>query len=93
MYVVRLLDGADMSKFTFANLIAPIMLLAVGIVYQVRKDVEGITNRCIKMALAVLFLICEICRLSQCVVSSVALVTRLQLCLTGSLVHRCTFAL
>ena len=65
MYVVRLLDGADMSKFTFANLITPIMLLAVGIVYQVRKDVEGITNRCIKMALAVLFLICEICPLSS----------------------------
>ena len=65
MYVVRLLDGADMSKFTFANLIAPTMLLAVGIVYKVRKDVEGITNRCIKMALAVLFLICEICPLSS----------------------------
>ena len=65
MYVVRLLDGADMSKFTFANLIAPTMLLAVGIVYQVRKDVEGITNRCIKMALAVLFLICKICPLSS----------------------------
>ena len=76
MYMVRLLDGADMSKFTFANLIAPIMLLAVGIVYQVRKDVEGITNRCIKMALAVLFLICEICPLFPL---SMALVRRLHL--------------
>ena len=47
-----------MSKFMFANLLAPIMLLAVGIVYQVRKDVASIGNRCIKMALAVMFLIC-----------------------------------
>lgn len=33
------------------------MLVSVGIVYQLRKDVERIANRCIKMGLLVLFLI------------------------------------
>ena len=47
-----------MSKFMFANLLGPIMLIAVGVVYQIRKDVADIGNRCIKMALAVMFLIC-----------------------------------
>ena len=47
-----------MSKFMFANLLGPIMLIAVGVVYQIRKDAADIGNRCIKMALAVMFLIC-----------------------------------
>jgi hypothetical protein len=47
-----------MTKFMFANLLGPIMLLAVGVMYRVQKDVANIANRCIKMALAVMFLIC-----------------------------------
>jgi hypothetical protein len=45
------------SKFTFAMLLAPIMLLGVLAVYQLRKGADGIANRCIKMALLVLFLV------------------------------------
>jgi len=39
-------------------LLGPIMLIAVGVVFLVHKDVADIGNRCIKMALAVMFLIC-----------------------------------
>lgn len=46
-----------MRKFAFANLLAPTMLLGVAIVYQLRKDVDGIVNRCIKMVFLVLFLV------------------------------------
>ena len=45
------------SKFTFAMLLTPVMLISVGVVYQLRKDVESIANRCVKMGLLVLFLI------------------------------------
>lgn len=45
------------GKFYFAMLLAPILLGGVGLVYQLRKTVEGIANRCIKMGLTVVFLI------------------------------------
>jgi hypothetical protein len=46
-----------MKKFVFAVLLAPVLLTAVGIVFPLRKNVEGIVNRCVKMALSILFLI------------------------------------
>eukprot|EP01043_Picozoa_sp_COSAG02_P004000 COSAG02_NODE_101_length_36804_cov_125.342951_13_plen_301_part_00 len=45
------------GKFYFAIFLAPGMLGSVALVYQLRKGVENILNRCIKMALTVLFLI------------------------------------
>lgn len=45
------------EKFTFATLLAPLILLGVAITYQLRKGVDGIVNRCIKMVYLTLFLI------------------------------------
>ena len=46
-----------MQKFTFAMLLAPLILLGVATTYRLRKSVDGIVNRCIKMVFLTLFLI------------------------------------
>ena len=46
-----------MQKFTFAMLLAPLILLGVAVTYHLRKGVDGIVNRCIKMVFLTLFLI------------------------------------
>ena len=46
-----------MKKFASAVLLAPVLLTAVGIVFPLCKNVEGFVNRCVKMALSILFLI------------------------------------
>jgi len=45
------------TKVAFAATLPPILLGSVVVVYYLRKNVEGIFNRCVKMALTVIFLI------------------------------------
>ena len=45
------------TKVAFAATLPPILLGSVVVVYYLRKNVDGIFNRCVKMALTVIFLI------------------------------------